>query len=518
MLILSLYLVYLFLQPPRNSKAKKFNPSERKFKAASPKPLTSSSVVSHCPLVADTPTTKESPSSSNSSKQNTKPALSVSDSKYDSQKTSLLHETKIDKGNSVIEMFPPTKSGIHEIVKTLTLSSDSTNTCAFKRGLVAYPTESSYVLGCNAHATNHGDRSSSSSLLMNLMKKSSAEADILDQDRKFMFSMHLPSVNEARRHFTFEPCRKYAYRKRINGSASSRFDSTDSSGNSSVDACLSTTTNCNSSVNGDQQYKMVYCKLSEGREVFERLADAFWPGALTILARTTWKCIEAHQRELFHSDRSNDHKAATETYFVPIRCPSHPLAQCILREANVPVLAVIAAADKTSNHKPLLQALDVKKVYSPLLCEIIEKECEDDLLDADELLTDDLIDEDPSKPKRITQLAISNGEDKREIFTVSTCELAGECTMIKIDEVKSRVIILRDGVGPTKEQIARCLYRLPLNSDSTENISNSQLITTALLRKKWKVVVGNCKDIINDEENNVEVDGPKVKRQKTDNQ
>jgi len=279
----------------------------------------------------------------------------------------------------------------------------------------------------------------------------------------------------------------------------------------------------------------VYCKLSEGREVFERMAEAFWPGALTIMAKATWKCVGENHRLLFHSSMdscartdtdgivqvTDESKAAAMALYVGIRCPSHPLTQCILREAKVPVFAATAISRHsqcgTSNSKPLLQASRVCDEYvarietemeSTLIREEAGKfkssssllqstEGEDDLSDNTHPSNNTIIQDvdeyncsESSSSSSLFPLYVVNGEDKREIFTVSTCELAGESTIIKIDETRKRVILMRKGVGPSKEQIARKLYRVP-NPCQGDKLSTSQIITTALLRKKWKVVDSN---------------------------
>ncbi|CAN0333530.1 unnamed protein product, partial [Discosporangium mesarthrocarpum] len=62
----------------------------------------------------------------------------------------------------------------------------------------------------------------------------------------------------------------------------------------------------------------------EGLQVFRKLAEQFWPGALTLIGRakdSLPSCVTA------------------ETGFVGVRCPSHPLAQQLLEVSGVPIAA-----------------------------------------------------------------------------------------------------------------------------------------------------------------------------------
>jgi len=364
------------------------------------------------------------------------------------------------------EMLPPNREGIQRVVNVL---QNSSLTC----GTVAYPTESSYVLACNARSED------SVNALLTKLRPSSADNCNNDEDRikRSRFTMHLPSANEARGHFSFRPSRKYAYRKPLcdNNSTtggSQRLGSTDSSQSSSSNTSYTECANTCSSNSSHVSHKLVYCKLSEGREVFERLADAFWPGALTIVANATWKSMGENHKLLFDAS-----KEAT-SFRLGVRCPSHPLAQCILKESNTPVFVA-------ENSHNLFNANDVFKEQV-----LVKKH---NFPDSDPTLGLDDLDNGSDKEPSI--LCIVNGEDKREIFTVPTCDLAGEPTVVEIDDEHSRVIILKRGVGPSKERIQRALTQLP---GDIQNISNSQLITTALIRKKWKVI--ECLDAVEEEE------------------
>ncbi|CAI5731744.1 unnamed protein product [Hyaloperonospora brassicae] len=62
----------------------------------------------------------------------------------------------------------------------------------------------------------------------------------------------------------------------------------------------------------------------EGRQVFDCLGKAFWPGPLTLIAQA----MSSLPRTL-----------SANTGFVGLRCPRHPIAQALLKAANVPVAA-----------------------------------------------------------------------------------------------------------------------------------------------------------------------------------
>lgn len=242
------------------------------------------------------------------------------------------------------------------------------------------------------------------------------------------------------------------------------------------------------------QYKLVYCKLSESREVFERLAEAFWPGALTIVAKSTWKSVGQYHKLLFAegcNKMKNSVDDMQQSYYIGVRCPSHPLAQRILRETGVPIF--VSSAYQREKETAMTQASDVFQEYS--------------LPSSEEATTDD----DDQEYVDTEVLSVVNGEDKREIFVVPTCEVGREATVVRIDEARALVVIERAGGGPTKEQIKRALYRLPACAG---DVPTSQLITTALLRKKWKVV--ETLEVITEDEQklNIIVNDRNAKRQK----
>ncbi|GMI42622.1 hypothetical protein TrCOL_g4588 [Triparma columacea] len=138
-------------------------------------------------------------------------------------------------------------------------------------------------------------------------------------------------------------------------------------------------------------------EISEGRAVFERLTEVFWPGALTIVAKAK-KHIPL--------------KVSAGTGFVGVRCPSHPLAQRILAACGVPVAA--PSANRFGHVSPTKAA----HVMNDL---------------------------------GMSDIAVMNGEDKRELFAVPTCEIGIESTVVKINDETREVIVLRRGAITQRE-------------------------------------------------------------------
>mmetsp|Transcript_10424 Transcript_10424/g.18874 ORF Transcript_10424/g.18874 Transcript_10424/m.18874 type:complete len:529 (-) Transcript_10424:83-1669(-) len=143
---------------------------------------------------------------------------------------------------------------------------------------------------------------------------------------------------------------------------------------------------------------------SEGRAMFDRLSEVFWPGALTIVA------LAKPHIPL---------KVSAGTGFVGLRCPSHPLALRVLEAAGVPVAA--PSANRFGHVSPT-RASHVLN----------------DLGDSD--------------------IAIMNGEDKREIFAVPACEFGIESTVVKINESGRELVVLRRG-AITKTQLEEAVAK-----------------------------------------------------------
>jgi len=132
----------------------------------------------------------------------------------------------------------------------------------------------------------------------------------------------------------------------------------------------------------------------EGQSVFRTLASAFWPGALTLIARAVPQlpsCITAN------------------TGFVGIRYPSHPLAQRLICEAQLPIAA--PSANRFGHVSPTLASH----------------------------VMNDLGD---------SPIAILDGDGEEAEARASTCEHGIESTVCKIDAEAKCLIVYRQGAVP----------------------------------------------------------------------
>jgi len=162
---------------------------------------------------------------------------------------------------------------------------------------------------------------------------------------------------------------------------------------------------------------------SEGRAMFDRLTGVFWPGALTIVAK------------------AKPHiplKVSANTGYVGLRCPSHPLAIRVLESAGVPVAA--PSANRFGHVSPTRASHVMSDLGS-------------------------------------SDIAIMNGEDKREIFAVPPCQFGIESTVVKISESDRELIVLRRGAITQSQLEAAVLGNAEKGKEAA-----------------WKVVVVNTHD------------------------
>ena len=99
-------------------------------------------------------------------------------------------------------------------------------------------------------------------------------------------------------------------------------------------------------------------------------------------------------------------KVSANTGYVGLRCPSHPLAIRVLESAGVPVAA--PSANRFGHVSPTRASHVMSDLGS-------------------------------------SDIAIMNGEDKREIFAVPPCQFGIESTVVKISESDRELIVLRRG-------------------------------------------------------------------------
>ncbi|GMH71497.1 hypothetical protein TL16_g05665 [Triparma laevis f. inornata] len=182
--------------------------------------------------------------------------------------------------------------------------------------------------------------------------------------------------------------------------------------------------------------------ISEGRAMFDRLSEVFWPGALTIIA-----LAKSHIPL----------KVSAGTGFVGLRCPSHPLAIRVLEAAGVPVAA--PSANRFGHVSPT-RASHVLN----------------DLGNSD--------------------IAIMNGEDKREIFAVPACEFGIESTVVKINESGRELIVLRRG-AITKGELEEAVKK----KSGKTRAAKEETVFDAI--RNWTVTIINTHDSMQQTETNI---------------
>jgi len=161
-----------------------------------------------------------------------------------------------------------------------------------------------------------------------------------------------------------------------------------------------------------KQNPNVCCAFNESRLLFQKLADQFWPGPVHIYLPPQSFAPDGLIQMNF-SKRS----------FIGFRCPSHPLAVKVLKQVNQQAGAdvVLVGAPIMRGGETLLSARDV----------------------ASKLL------QNPTMLHSDSVIEILHGEERREIFTVPTCQFKDEWLECWIVPDK-RTIILR---GKSKRDV-----------------------------------------------------------------
>jgi len=183
---------------------------------------------------------------------------------------------------------------------------------------------------------------------------------------------------------------------------------------------------------------------------------AFWPGALTIIARAATAPISKN-KSTNKSVLILPPSVISSDGYVALNCPSHPLSRAILRSIGDDVpLATVSSCQYT-------------EIPATRSCQVMA----------------DL--------KSLDGLSILNGEDKRELFAVAPCDFGIKSTVIRIDECTRTINVLRRG-AISQKSIERALFNTlsskSVHKNKTTNPSSSSIdklkILTAVLRK-WTV-------------------------------
>mmetsp|Transcript_43643 Transcript_43643/g.85625 ORF Transcript_43643/g.85625 Transcript_43643/m.85625 type:complete len:636 (+) Transcript_43643:103-2010(+) len=326
-----------------------------------------------------------------------------------------------------VRVVPPTTAGISYAASIIlshsskTLDGTNTHLCLNNptQRILAFPTETVYNLGASIF-----DEEAISALYKSTSLPPSVSPTVLVRSNKTALSCITGRIS------------KFGLRSSSSTSPSSSPCSADS----------------------ETQSPIATATFSEGKAAFARLAEAFWPGALTIVARAatqtskrTGKCRDT--LILTPSVISDDG-------YVALNCPSHPLSRAILRSVgdNVPLATVPAC------HYGGIPATRSCQVKADLKC--------------------------------VHGLSILNGEDKREIFAVAPCDFGIESTVVRLDENTRTLVVLRRG-AISQKSIERALVNTSFLSSKSSSVDKTSISSSSTLDKlkimaavlrKWKVV------------------------------
>ena len=248
--------------------------------------------------------------------------------------------------------------------------------------------------------------------------------------------------------------------------------------------------------------------LNESRIVFQRLADHFWPGPVMIylavppLSSNTEKgkqdITEASQqyvpRALLHESPTSDNSSdkQSQTRYVGFRCPSHPLSVKVLRHishatrskssstATSPSKEGGSITSTSTNRKvlissPVVASASLMASSSPghqgKKKSIPKKGCPLSLhaKDVAQQMSVQFQPKESSSTSSLPRVQILHGEEKREMFTVPTCQFQDEwmeCWVIQ----STRTLIIR---GKSRRQIPSLGTLLRINSSSSPSAMTS---------------------------------------------
>lgn len=185
---------------------------------------------------------------------------------------------------------------------------------------------------------------------------------------------------------------------------------------------------------------------SETQEIINHLGRKFWPGPLIMHVKTDRGFLPAHQ--------------AKENSYISISNPSHPLTNRMLKGASS-VGRIVAAFPSLRKNDYMTNASEVCAYYSSQL------------------------------PSENTTIHVLNGEDKRELFSVPTCQCKPLSGSLWIDDT-SRTIYIRgnktDDVTDilSENSVKRAVRCLSPSPTEDERLKNRNRVITAVLCK-WRV-------------------------------
>uniref|UniRef100_A0A7S1YRY8 Uncharacterized protein n=3 Tax=Ditylum brightwellii TaxID=49249 RepID=A0A7S1YRY8_9STRA len=431
----------------------------------------------------------------------------------------------------------PTVRGIAESARVLLSSTQSVASSLESpqsdnnSGILSFPTETVYALCCgisipprNCNAPDLSAECAPTSVLGQLLclkgrqKELTSEISVDSNDPPLLY-LHHSTQAERFAHFT----RPKTFVLRPPSESSSSSDST----SQKTTTLSGTPEGALPDVEASTKTKLTAVTFSESREVYRRLTDAFWPGPLVIYVRSAGKTIAMHpnstettapssssekpvlpEKLLLHAkpitaippSQGQEEKNQGPQY-IGLRCPSHPLARKILAEAyygsqsdssssvkrkrskrrarNVAIVGFSASpslqptkevACSTPSAPPTRAGEVCARLLSFNSSNVFPRASSPPSLVAKPSHTP------PSKPRPAT-VHVLNGEAKREIFSVPTCQFGSVCPVsILIDDEHHTVHVLkvRSQLTPT----ASSSFVSPVSKNDQSNSNHTSVDIT----------------------------------------
>jgi len=238
---------------------------------------------------------------------------------------------------------------------------------------------------------------------------------------------------------------------------------------------------------------------SESREVYRRLADAFWPGPLVIYVRSAEPALPEklllHAKSTTVTPSQGQEEKNQGSQYIGLRCPSHPLARKILAEAYYGSQFDSSLSIKHKRKKRQARNVAIvgfsASLYLPPRKEVACSNSSAPPTTAGEVCARFLLFNSsnvlplasspplqismPSHtpPPRTATVHVLNGEAKRDFFSVPTCQFGSVCPVtIFIDDEHHTVHVLK-----VRSQSAPFSVS-PLAENSQSNSNRTSVDTT----------------------------------------
>lgn len=211
----------------------------------------------------------------------------------------------------------------------------------------------------------------------------------------------------------------------------------------------------------------------EGRLIFQRLADKFWPGPVLIYLAVTNTQSSIPAPLLQKQETLSSHN------YIGFRCPSHPLTVKVVRQ--------IRRSKKSAEKQPLVMVGScIAKQEEPdeLFGQPLLYHAKDvahqfaQMPTTTTTLADVVVDDQPQPPNQ-SSIQILHGEEKREIFSVPTCQFQDEwleCWIVQ----ETRTVVLK---GKSQRVLPELQHLLRAAAPAAKN---NRVVQSVLCQ--WKVV------------------------------